>query len=287
MTLSIPANRQLRGVPVARTIETELAAKVQQFPTIPKLVILLVGDNSASMTYVQKKKEAALRVGIQTDIRTFATSVTTEKLLEEIQDLNQDPEVTGYIVQLPLPDHIALPKLVAEMAPLKDVDGFTTQNAGALFLGNSTDYLPPATSRGVLELLLAYGIALEGQHVVMVGRSNLVGKPLALELLGQNATVTLCHSKTKHLAEFTRQADILVSAVGKMHLITAEMVRDGAVMIDVGFHKTPEGLFGDIHPRALEKASAYAPVPGGVGAVTVASLLQNVVSAYTLAHLSL
>lgn len=287
MTLSVPANRELRGIPVARAIEERLAAQVATFPRPPRLMILLVGNNPASATYVRKKIDAAARCGILAEVRSYDDTVTQEHMEADLLALTQDPEVTGYIVQLPLPKHLDLQALVQRMDPRKDVDGFTAANAGGLFLGGAPTYLPPATARGVLELLLAYTIPLAGKHAVIVGRSNLVGKPLAMELLAQDATITLCHSKTADLSHHTRQADILISAVGSMHLITPDMVRPGAVLVDVGFHKTSEGLFGDIHPDANARASAFAPVPGGVGAVTVASLLANVVHAYALLHPSL
>lgn len=274
----------MRGKAVATRIEERTRALVQEKNLSLQLVIMLVGDNAASETYVRKKIEACERVGITARLLRLPADLSQQKLHTCIQELNADKNVTGYILQLPLPAGLSVGDAVAQMDPAKDVDGFTAANAGHLFLGTNDEFLPPATSHAVIELLEGYDIPLAGKHAVVVGRSNLVGKPLAMELLQRNATVTICHSKTPDLASFTRTADILISAVGKMHLITADMVQPGAVLVDVGFHKTSEGLFGDIHPDARAGASAYAPVPGGVGAVTVAQLIANVAKAHILFH---
>lgn len=275
----------LRGTPVAEAMIAEVAAAIKARKLNLSLVIVMLGENPASETYIQKKLTYCKRAGIQARIERVDPACTQEELHELIGALNVDPAVTGYIIQLPLPKHLSIQKAVPHMLPHKDVDGFTALNAGKLFLGNDEDYLPPATSRAVVKLLEFYDIPVAGKNAVVVGRSNLVGKPLAIDLLARDATVTLCHSRTPDLGAVTRQADIVVSAVGKLHLITEDMVKSGAVLVDVGFNMTPDGLFGDIDAAACAKASAYAPVPGGVGSVTVCQLLENVLRAHELSLL--
>lgn len=273
----------LRGKVVAEAIEKRLQAKIVENKLSLELVIVMVGDNAASKTYVQKKQEACARIGIRSRLLQLAPTITQEALHEHLKVLNNDAAVTGYIVQLPLPDHLSIQAATRLIPPEKDVDGFTAESAGRLFLGRPANtYLPSATAHAVMELLDGYDISVAGKHVVIVGRSNLVGKPLAIEMLARDATVTLCHSKTEDLAAFTRKADILVSAAGKPHLIKQDMIQEGAILVDVGFHKNEHGLFGDIDPACFSLSAAHAPVPGGVGPVTVAQLLANVVHAHSI-----
>ena len=209
-------------------------------------------------------------------------TTTLKELLTLIHELNDDPDVSGFIVQLPLPSHLQphVPEIIRIIDPKKDVDGFTAYNIGKMFLSPEFEHLPPATPAGVISLLEHYRIPIEGKHAVVVGSSNLVGKPLAVMLLNRLATVTVCHIKTVDLASHTRQADILCSAVGKANLITAAMVKPGAVVIDIGISKDEEGLHGDVDFQAVKEiASAITPVPGGVGPMTVASLIRNCVRA--------
>jgi methylenetetrahydrofolate dehydrogenase (NADP+)/methenyltetrahydrofolate cyclohydrolase len=202
--------------------------------------------------------------------------------MTEIESLNSDTDVTGFFVQLPLPAHLAEhePKIIKAIDPMKDIDGFGAYNLGKVFLSKDFEHLPPATPSGIIRLLEHFDIDIEGKHAVVVGRSNTVGKPLAIMLLNRNATVTICHSKTKDLAEQIGQADIVIAAVGKPKMITADMVKEGAVVVDVGIHRTDDGLCGDTDFEALKsKVSAISPVPGGVGPMTVASLIRNCVTA--------
>ncbi len=273
--------RILSGKPHADTLLAELAPIAKKLK--PTLTIVQVGDDAASATYIGKKIAAAETIGIVATHRKLAADVTLPDFLGEIDRLNADPGVTGYIVQLPVPEHLwdAFETIVAAIDPAKDVDGFTAENFGNMALRGGAELLPPATAAGVVRLLEAENISIAGKHAVIVGRSNLVGKPLALMFLNRDATVTVCHSKTKDLASVTRTADILVSAVGKPGLITADMVKNGAVVIDIGTTHVDGKLVGDVDFNAVsKKSSAITPVPGGVGPLTVACLLQNVVTAF-------
>jgi methylenetetrahydrofolate dehydrogenase (NADP+)/methenyltetrahydrofolate cyclohydrolase len=248
----------------------------------PKMVVVQAGDDPASTTYITHKMKAAAEIGLRAEHTHLPDTVTYLELLSVISDLNKDPDVSGFIIQLPLPAHLhaMLPQIVREIDPKKDIDGFTAYNLGKVFLSTEFEHLPPATPAGVITLLEHYNIALEGKHAVVVGHSNLVGKPLAVMLLNRLATVTVCHVKTHDLASHTRQADILCSAVGKLNLITADMVKPGAVVIDIGVTKDEEGLRGDTdYEHIKDIASAITPVPGGVGPMTVASLIRNCVHA--------
>lgn len=247
-----------------------------------KLVILQVGERPESSAYIRQKQKACEKVGIASSLRRFPPTVSFEELVSAIHDLNADASVTGYILQLPLPEELQsrIPELVAEIDPRKDVDGFHAYNLGKVFLSKEFEHLPPATPAGVVLLLEHERIPIEGKEVVVVGRSNTVGKPLAVMLVNRGATVTVCHSRTKNLASHTKRADILIAAVGKPKCITADMVKRGAVVIDVGITQTAGGFSGDVDfDLVKEVASAITPVPGGVGPMTVASLLRNVVRA--------
>lgn len=255
----------------------------------PTLAIILVGSNPASLSYVGQKRKACEKVGINFIEINLPKDVTKEDLLKQIHKLNKDPEVNGFIVQLPLPDHLesAIPQIIREMNPYKDVDGFHAYNLGKMFIGKEFEHLPPATPLGIINLLEAYQIEIEGKEVTVVGHSNIVGKPIATMLLNRNATVTVCHIHTQDLKSHTKRADILVVAVGKPGLITADMVKDESIIIDVGMNRVedaanPKGyrLVGDVDFDALkEKVAFITPVPGGCGPMTVAGLLLNTVRA--------
>ena len=255
----------------------ELKIKLANLPWVPKLVVISVGDDPASTIYVNNKKKYAEKIGIEAIILKLPEDVTTDALLDRIDALNRDPAVTAILVQLPLPVHINKLDILSAILPEKDVDGFTPYNSGLLFSG-AKPYAYPATPRGILRLLDEYNIELDGKHVVVVGRSNIVGKPLAQMMLNRNATVTVCHSHTKNLAEITKTADILVSAAGGK-IIEDNMLKSNCVVIDVGIFRDDNGkLRGDVNFETVSKiASHITPVPGGVGPMTIASLMLNTV----------
>lgn len=255
----------------------ELKIKLANLRLVPKLVVISVGDDPASKIYVNNKKKYAEKIGIEAIILKLPEDVTTDALLDRIDALNRDPAVTAILVQLPLPVHINKLDILSAISPKKDVDGFTPYNSGLLFSG-AKPYAYPATPRGILRLLDEYNIELDGKHVVVVGRSNIVGKPLAQMMLNRNATVTVCHSHTKNLAEITKTADILVSAAGGK-IIEDNMLKSNCVVIDVGIFRDDNGkLRGDVNFETVSKiASHITPVPGGVGPMTIASLMLNTV----------
>lgn len=247
----------------------------------PKLTVILVGEDPASLAYVRNKKKACAAAGIEYEERNFPTSITQEELIKEIETVNDDSSIDGLIVQLPLPDHIHVPLVIRSIDPKKDVDGFHAYNIGKMFLSPEFEDLPPATPLGIVKMLDHYNIPIQGQEVVVVGHSNIVGKPIGLMMLNRNATVTTCHIYTKDLASHTKRADILIVAVGKEKLITADMVKKGVVVVDVGINRTKEGkLCGDVDFEEVSKKASYiSPVPGGVGPMTVAALILNTVRA--------
>ena len=264
------------GKALAERIRREVAEEVEQLGEVG-LTTILVGDDPASEIYIRRKQEAAKEVGILARDYRLAEETTEEELLDVITQLNADDKVDGILLQLPLPDQIDEQRAIEAVDPAKDVDGFHPLNAGRLWLG--LDGLVAGTPTGIITLLDEYGVPLEGAHAVVVGRSNIVGKPVALLLLARNATVTICHSRTADLAAETRQADVLVVAVGEAGLISPEMVKEGATVVDVGMNRTDEGLRGDVDPAVAERAGLITPVPGGVGPMTIASLLRNTVKA--------
>ncbi len=278
----------LDGKALAQQIYRELQAKIQQKqPKIrrtPGLAVLMVGDNPASAVYVRNKERACAQVGITSFGSHFPAQTSQKDLESVIEELNQNPNVDGILVQLPLPEHLDAVSLLQAIAPHKDADGLHPTNLGRLVRGEPG--LRSCTPAGVMRLLSAYGIAAKGKQAVVVGRSILVGKPLALMLLEANATVTIAHSQTPDLAKITRQADLLMAAVGKPQLITAEMVKPGAVVVDVGINRLEAAkgkakLVGDVAFEEVATVASYiTPVPGGVGAMTVAMLLQNTVFSY-------
>ena len=248
----------------------------------PKLVVVQVGDDPASGSYIRQKLKSCEEVGMRHEHRHLPAETTREELLRVVRELNTDSDVTGFIVQLPLPKHLekSVPQIIREIEPKKDIDGFGAYNLGKIFLSTEFEHLPPATPSGIIALLEYYKISVAGKHVVILGRSNTVGKPLAVMLLNRDATVTVCHSQTKNLAEITKQADILIAAVGRAKLVKADMVKKGAVVIDVGVSRTEAGLTGDVDFEGVkEVASVITPVPGGVGPMTVMSLIRNCVRA--------
>jgi len=267
----------------------DIAALQNEHKIVPGLAVVLVGDNPASLSYVRLKEKACAEVGILSRDLRFDAEYTEDALLELIDELNHDANIHGILVQLPLPDHINEAKVLYAIEPAKDVDGFHPVNAGRLMLGEPS--FCPATPLGIQQLLMHNNIPVEGKHVVIIGRSNIVGKPLAMLLVqkqtGANATVTICHTRTENLAAITLTADILVAAVGRPHTVTADMVKDSAVVIDVGVNRVDDAtkksgyrLVGDVDfDDVAAKASAITPVPGGVGPMTIAMLLHNVIKA--------
>jgi len=272
------------GKATAQAIRAEVARDVQALKArlgrAPGLAVVLVGEDPASQVYVRNKIKACEETGIVSKAFRPAASVSQAELEKLVRDLNADPEVDGILVQLPLPRNLDSQRILDLIAPDKDVDGFHPVNMGRLALG--LPGLRPCTPAGVMELLKRHGIATKGKKAVIVGRSNIVGKPMALLLAqpGADATVTLCHSRTVDLAAECRQADILVAAIGKARFITADMVKEGAVVIDVGMNRTEQGLAGDCDFQAMQgKVAAMTPVPGGVGPMTIAMLMVNTLSA--------
>ncbi len=284
----------LDGKTLSITMKDEMANEVRQFTAKgmrpPHLVAVLVGDDGASQTYVASKEKASKEVGFTSSVYRMPATTSEEELYKTIQFLNNDDEVDGYIVQLPLPKHINENRIINAISPEKDVDCFTAVNLGRMVL-NEDGFLP-ATPMGVCTLLERYGIETDGKHCVVLGRSNIVGTPM-MNLMSRNnkhanCTVTICHSHTKDLASFTRQADILVVAIGKPEFVTADMVKDGVVLVDVGIHRIadeskPKGYYicGDVkHDEVDEKCSWVTPVPGGTGPLTIVTLLENTLKAY-------
>ncbi len=281
------------GKEIAAQIKQELADKVTQLKRqgrkIPHLAAVLVGNDPASETYVASKVKACQQVGFKSTELRYPVEITEEQLLEVVEKLNTDPDVDGYIVQLPLPAHISEQRIVLAIDPDKDVDGFHPCNVGKMVTGLPA-YLP-ATPAGIVELLRRYEIPTRGKHCVVIGRSNIVGTPMAVLMSRKekyaDCTVTLCHSRTQNIREITLQADILIVALGKPHFITADMVKEGAVVIDVGIHRVPSEqtksgfrLTGDVDfEQVAPKCSYITPVPGGVGPMTIVALLQNTLKA--------
>ena len=271
----------LEGKKVAESVYSKILLDISLLPTIPKIVFVLVGDDGASKTYVNAKGKKCTDLGLQSETLRLPNDVSEEDLLRKISELNKNKNVHGILVQLPLPKKINKARVLAEIDPLKDVDGLHPENAGRLLQGEPR--FSPCTPAGVIEMLKFYNIPIEGKNAVVVGRSEIVGKPMALLLLMQNATVTVVHSKTSDLKAVTKAADILVVAMGKPNFIGADHVKAGAVVVDVGIHRTPDGLVGDVDFKAVEpKVSAISPVPGGVGPMTICMLMKNLLTAATL-----
>lgn len=276
----------LDGKSLAQTIQQELAAEVAEFiennAVAPCLAAVLVGDDAASQVYVRNKERACGRIGMESKLHRLPADTTQDALLALVHKLNKDDGVHGILVQLPLPGQIDEQRVLQAVSPAKDVDCFHPENVGRMVQGQPR--FLPCTPHGVQQLLIRSGVAIAGQHVVVLGRSDIVGKPVANMLVqrgaGGDATVTICHSRTRNLAEMTRQADILVVAIGKAKFVTADMVKPGAVVIDVGINRGDEGLVGDVDFNGVrEVAGMITPVPGGVGPLTIAMLLHNTLAA--------
>lgn len=272
----------LDGKAIAARIREQIRARVEQAKqngTVPGLTVVLVGEDPASKVYVRNKERACKEVGFASQVLRLSQDTTQQQLLEVVRSLNSDASVHGILIQLPLPGHIDEGAVIAAIDPAKDVDGFHIANAGALMVGAKG--FVSCTPRGVIELIRQTGQPIAGKHAVVVGRSNIVGKPAAMLLLQENATVTVCHSRTHDLAQITRQADILVAAVGRPKMITGQMIKPGAIVIDVGINRLADGsLAGDVDfESAVEVAGFITPVPGGVGPMTIAMLLQNTLEA--------
>lgn len=270
------------GKAVSQKIKEEIRAEIEREQLTVGLAVVIVGNNPASRVYVNNKKKACEICGIRSFEYALPEETTQEQLLELIDTLNADEKVNGILVQLPLPQGLDEKKVIERISPLKDVDAFHAENVGKIMIGNYA--FLPCTPAGVMELIHSTGTEIAGKECVVIGRSNIVGKPMAMLLLHENATVTICHSRTKNLAEVCRRADLLISAVGKADFVTADMIREGAVVIDVGMNRNTEGkLCGDVKfEEAEKKASFITPVPGGVGPMTIAMLMKNTVMAKRL-----
>ena len=309
MTFAAETPRVLDGVAIAAEIKAEVALEVaaaQAKGYRPGLAVILVGEVPASQIYVRSKVKTCGELGIYSEMLTPPAASTTEELLAMVESLNQRDDIDGILIQLPLPDHVDTNRLLDAVLPEKDVDGFHPVNAGRLLSGASPEtVLAPCTPAGIIEVLKRSGIAISGQRAVVIGRSNIVGKPVASMLINESATVTVCHSRSRDLAAMTREAEILVAAIGRPGYVTPEMVRAGATIIDVGinritteaelerffpgdakrregFEKRGSTIVGDVDPAAFAVSGAYTPVPGGVGALTIAMLMSNTVKAAKL-----
>ena len=295
--------RILDGVSIAGQIKAEVAAEVRELAdrgVTPGLAVILVGHVPASEIYVRNKVKTCGELGIYSEMLTPPDTITTAEMLKLVAELNAREDIDGILIQLPLPKHVDTKRLLEAVSPDKDVDGFHPVNVGRLQSGQPG--LAPCTPAGIMEILRRSGLPVSGQNAVVVGRSDIVGKPAAMMLVNASATVTVCHSKTRDLAGFTREADLLVAAIGRPGFVTAEMVKPGATLIDVGINRVTDAaeverffpgdaaraasfakrgsvVVGDIHPAAFASSGAYTPVPGGVGALTIAMLMQNTVTA--------
>ncbi|MBR5539484.1 MAG: bifunctional methylenetetrahydrofolate dehydrogenase/methenyltetrahydrofolate cyclohydrolase FolD [Clostridia bacterium] len=264
---------------VRERIKNDVAEFVSKTGKNPGLAVVIVGNDPASEVYVRNKHKACGEVGIYSEVHTLPENTTEEELLSLVEKLNNDENINGILVQLPLPKHLDSEKVILAINPAKDVDAFHPQNVGKIMIGNYS--FLPCTPAGVMELLKYYNVDICGKHCVIIGRSNIVGKPQAMLMLKENATVTVCHSKTVNLKEITKQADILVTAVGRVDFVDADMVKEGAVVVDVGINRNAEGkLCGDVDYASVEPVASYiTPVPGGVGPMTITMLLQNTLTA--------
>ncbi len=270
------------GKAVSAKVKEDIRAEIEKEGLEVGLAVIIVGNNQASRVYVNNKKKACEVCGMKSFEYALPEETTEEQLLELIDTLNKDPKVNGILCQLPLPRHLNEEKVIEAISPLKDVDAFHAVNVGKIMIGNYA--FLPCTPAGVMELIHSTGTDVSGKECVVIGRSNIVGKPMAMLLLHENATVTICHSRTKDLAEVCRRADILVSAVGKADFVTADMVKDGAIVIDVGMNRNAENkLCGDVkYDEVAPKCSYITPVPGGVGPMTIAMLMKNTLMAKRL-----
>ena len=267
----------LDGKSLSAKIKDELKGNINSYVQTPILAVITIGDDAASEVYVKNKRKACEYVGMSFLHLDYASCVKEEVVIKKIKQLNKDKSINGIILQLPIPDNFNVSKIINTIDPSKDVDGLTNTQAGKLIQNEKC--LMPCTPKGIMEILKEYKIELEGKHVVIVGRSILVGKPLMLECINKNATVTMCHSKTKDLKSYTKDADILIVAAGKKHLIDKTMIKKGSIIIDVGINRENGKLFGDVNPNVEEVCGYLTPVPGGVGPMTIAMLMNNVIKA--------
>ena len=268
------------GKEIAKNLRLKISEEVKELDRPPGLAVILVGEDPASAVYVRNKERACNEAGFFSDKIIKSENITEEQLLEEVERLNHDPQIDGILVQLPLPGHINANKVIEHISPLKDVDGFHSENIGKLMQNKS--HLRPCTPKGVMTMLASIGCEVMGMNCVVIGASNIVGRPMAMELLNARGTVTICNSKTKNVAEKVMQADIVVVGVGIPKMVKGDWVKDGAVVIDIGINRLDDGsLVGDVDFDAIkDKASAITPVPGGVGPMTIATLLENKLIAY-------
>jgi methylenetetrahydrofolate dehydrogenase (NADP+)/methenyltetrahydrofolate cyclohydrolase len=265
------------GRALAERVRAEVAKEVTDLGRPIGLATVLVGEDPASAIYIRSKQKACREVGIEPIDHQLGADTSEAALLARVEQLNADDAVTGILVQLPLPEQIDEDRIIRSISPSKDVDGFHPFSAGHLLQGTPT--FVAATPAGIMEILREYEVELQGARAVVIGRSNIVGKPIALLLLAQHATVTICHSRTRDLPAVVREADVIVAAVGRRDTVTAEMVREGATVVDVGINRTEDGVVGDVAHDVRDKAGLLTPVPGGVGPMTIASLLRNTVRA--------
>jgi methylenetetrahydrofolate dehydrogenase (NADP+)/methenyltetrahydrofolate cyclohydrolase len=268
------------GKKLAENLRHKIANEVKEFSRPPGLAVILVGDDSASQVYVRNKTKACVEVGFYSDQIHKSANITQEELLSEIQRLNNNQTIDGILVQLPLPPHIDANVIIEAIIPEKDVDGFSNENVGKLMLNKP--FLSPCTPKGVMSMLATLNYDLRGKDCVIIGASKIVGRPMSMELLNAGATVLVCHKDTKKIVEKARMADVIVAAAGVAHLVKADWVKEGAVVIDVGINRLEDGtLTGDVDfDEVKDKASAISPVPGGVGPMTIAVLLENTLTAY-------
>ena len=266
------------GKGLSAKIKDELKNEIDGYIKTPILSVITIGEDEASKVYVKNKKKACEYVGMSFLHLSYDENTQEQEILDKIDELNKDENINGIIIQLPIPKRFNQEKLLNAIDPIKDVDGLTIINQGKLF--NNSDSILPCTPKGIMEIFKYYNIDLTSKNVVIVGRSNLVSKPLLIECLNKNATVTMCHSKTKNLSEYTKNADVLVVAVGKKHLIDKTMIKENAVIIDVGINREDGKLYGDVNPNVESVCSYLTPVPGGVGPMTVVMLLKNTFEAY-------
>ena len=269
---------KLDGKLLSSKIKDEVKALADAYKQTPILAVITIGNDEASKVYVKNKRIACEQVGMSMMHFSYDSNYSEEKIIKKIKELNKDSSVNGIILQLPVPDNFNEKELINTISPEKDVDGLTYISQGKLL--NNEDTFVPCTPKGIIELLDYYNIQIEGKHVVVIGRSNLVSKPVLLECLKRNATVTMCHSRTQDLEYYTKSADILIVAVGKKYLIDKDMVKENAVIVDVGITRENGKIYGDVNPNVESVASFVTPVPGGVGPMTVSMLLKNTMTAY-------
>ena len=281
---AIVLDGKMIGTEIRQKVKLEVQELREKYAIVPGLAVIIVGEDPASKIYVRNKQKACEEIGIHSEMITLPEQTEQTQLLEIIEKLNNDTRINGILVQLPLPQHINSKTILEAITPDKDVDGFHPVNAGKLFIGQ--EGLVPCTPYGIIKMLEMREIPIAGKHAVIIGRSNIVGKPMAMLLLARNATVTICHSKTQNLAAITRTADILVAAIGKANFVSRDMVKKGAVVIDVGINRLPsKKLAGDVdYEQVKEVASYITPVPGGVGPLTITMLLHNTVQATKIQH---